>query len=157
MTDRVPPSIRTRLTERKVLQWALAYLAGAWVLLQVIALLAEPFGWPELHVVRTATVVLAVLFLAALVIAWYHGEHGHQRVSASEAGLLAIVVSAAIASGLIAWRSVPSATTADGQTGAAEPNSIAVLPFDDLSPQRDQGYFSDGITEIGRASCRERV
>ena len=30
---------------------------------------------------------------------------------------------------------------------AAEPGSIAVLPFIDLSPERDQEYFTDGITE----------
>jgi TolB-like protein len=29
----------------------------------------------------------------------------------------------------------------------AEPNSIAVLPFNDLSPEGDQAYFSDGIAE----------
>jgi adenylate cyclase len=26
-------------------------------------------------------------------------------------------------------------------------NSIAVLPFEDMSPQKDQEYFCDGITE----------
>jgi TolB-like protein len=36
--------------------------------------------------------------------------------------------------------------TAEPQLHAREP-SLAVLPFEDLSPQHDQGYFADGIAE----------
>jgi len=35
----------------------------------------------------------------------------------------------------------------DGQHAASLPTSAAVLPFSDLSPAGDQGYFSDGLTE----------
>jgi adenylate cyclase len=34
-----------------------------------------------------------------------------------------------------------------GEQGKGEIRSIAVLPFADLSPQRDQEYFSDGVAE----------
>lgn len=37
-------------------------------------------------------------------------------------------------------------TTADQARGFDWENSIAVLPFSDLSPQRDQEYFCDGMT-----------
>jgi serine/threonine protein kinase len=33
------------------------------------------------------------------------------------------------------------------QDGVEWQNSVAVLPFDDLSPERDQAYFCDGMTE----------
>ncbi len=36
-----------RLKERKLVQWALAYLAGAWVLLQVADVLADALAWLE--------------------------------------------------------------------------------------------------------------
>jgi eukaryotic-like serine/threonine-protein kinase len=39
------------------------------------------------------------------------------------------------------------AWAADAGTRTAEQGSIAVLPFVDLSPEQDQEYFSDGITE----------
>ncbi len=37
-------SLLTRLKQRKLVQWALAYIAAAWVLLQVMEVLAEPLG-----------------------------------------------------------------------------------------------------------------
>ena len=71
------------LRHRKLVQWALAYPAGAWVLLQVLDLLAENFHWPE-AIERIAAVLVGVGFLTALVLAWYHGEKGQQRVSGPE-------------------------------------------------------------------------
>jgi eukaryotic-like serine/threonine-protein kinase len=41
----------------------------------------------------------------------------------------------------------PPAWAADAGTRTAEQGSMAVLPFVDLSPEQDQEYFSDGITE----------
>ena len=41
---------------------------------------------------------------------------------------------------------VPADTRGDAEE-TVDPASIAVLPFADLSPNRDQGYFSDGIAE----------
>jgi len=34
------------LKRRKLVQWALAYAAGAWVLLQAVSLIAGVYGWP---------------------------------------------------------------------------------------------------------------
>jgi hypothetical protein len=34
-----------RLKERKLVQWAVAYLAGAWALLQVVDLVGNQFSW----------------------------------------------------------------------------------------------------------------
>jgi len=58
--------------------------------------------------------------------------------------LAVIVVGAAL--GLLAYRVVtPDASSASG--GPARIGSVAVLPFSDLSPEGDQGWFSDGIAE----------
>ena len=60
---------------RNVIQGAIGYLAASWVMLQVIALLAES-GWPQSQIARAATVGLRLLFIAALIVAWYHGKYG---------------------------------------------------------------------------------
>ena len=59
-------ALATRLRERKLVQWTLAYLAGAWALLQLIGFLADTFGWPVL-VPQVATVLLGVGFLSFIV------------------------------------------------------------------------------------------
>jgi TolB-like protein/Tfp pilus assembly protein PilF len=52
---------------------------------------------------------------------------------------IAAAVVTILAAGLVWWRTHPAAT--------GEPSAVAVLPFLDLSPQKDAEYFSDGLTE----------
>lgn len=41
------PSFWQRIRERKLVQWAIAYLAGAWVALQLVAVPGGVFDCPE--------------------------------------------------------------------------------------------------------------
>ncbi|HUP50841.1 MAG TPA: hypothetical protein VM198_00085, partial [Longimicrobiales bacterium] len=59
------------LRRRKLIQWALTYLAAGWAFLEVTAFLASSFAWPP-QVVRALVVVVGVGFFAALVLGWYH-------------------------------------------------------------------------------------
>src|SRR3546814_7541024 len=88
-----------RLRQRKLVQWSLAYLAGAWVLLQVLALAAESFGWPALAM-RIAFGIITLGFVITLVPAWYHGERGVQKVGGTELLLLALVL---VVGGALLW------------------------------------------------------
>jgi phage shock protein PspC (stress-responsive transcriptional regulator) len=101
-------SLLARLRERKLVQWALAYLAGAWLVLQVVDVLGQNFDWSRTFF-RSATVLLTVGFLAALVIAWYHGERGRQRVNGVELLMLStLLVIAGGAVWLVGARRLPS-------------------------------------------------
>ena len=133
-----------RLKRRKLVQWAAAYIAAAFALLQAIDIVAQQFGWPG-DVRRGITLALVVGFFVALVLAWYHGERGAQKVRGTE--LLVLALTLGIGGGLL-WRFAPApaveAGIASGPSGATIPKkSIAVLPFENLSQEKDNAYFAD--------------
>jgi TolB-like protein/Flp pilus assembly protein TadD len=139
-----------RLRERKLVQWALAYVAAAFALIQVSDVIAQQFEWPG-GVRRGITIAFAVGFFVTLVLAWYHGERGAQRVSGTE--LLIVSVLLAIGGGLL-WRLAPKSSDASrGEpryvaATVADRKSIAVLPFVNLSSDKDSAYFADGIRDM---------
>jgi TolB-like protein/tetratricopeptide (TPR) repeat protein len=147
--------ILQRLKERKLVQWALAYAAAAFALLQGVDIVAQRFVWPE-SIERTLIVAVAIGFFATLILAWYHGEKGAQRISGTELLILALLL--AVGGGLM-WRVAknPGDTLADrrevaaapvaAQTAPAPDKSIAVLPFLNMSSDKEQEYFSDGLSE----------
>ena len=141
------------LKQRKLAQWAIAYVAAAFALLQGVDIVAQRFGWPEAFE-RILIIALCIGFFITLLLAWYHGERGAQKVSGTELLLLALLL--AIGGGL-AWKFAPGSLAvavkpADATASAApaadiSAKSVAVLPFSDLSPAHDQEYFSDGMAE----------
>ncbi|MFW6084430.1 MAG: hypothetical protein ACODAA_04395 [Gemmatimonadota bacterium] len=168
-------SLLERLKRRKLVQWALAYIAGAWVVVQVVGELAESWAWPG-GVVRGLHVLLLVGFVGALVLAWYHGEQGRQRVSGAELLILAVLLAIAGAglallrgggaSGVVGEASADAEAREAGPEGAdrgvatlvgsAPPRSVAVLPLENRSPDPGDAYlagaFPDQLTtSLGRA------
>ncbi|MGA8278789.1 MAG: tetratricopeptide repeat protein [Rhodanobacteraceae bacterium] len=152
-----------RLKQRKLVQWALAYLAGAWALLQVLDLAAGSYHWPDL-VMHVAFGVLALGLVITLLLAWYHGERGAQKVTGVELLLLAGVFAIG---GFLIWHYAGSGSppTSAGHahvlavaTSTAVPKpapatsipakSIAVLPFENLSSDKNNAYFADGMQDL---------
>src|SRR4030095_13150488 len=139
-----------RLKQRKLVQWAIAYIGAAFALLQGIDIIAQQFGWSE-GVRRGITLALVVGFFVILVLAWYHGERGAQRVTGTELLIIGLVL--ALGGGFL-WR-FAAARSADSKT-ATVPNesrsvidekSIAVLPFENLSEEKQNEYFADGVQD----------
>src|SRR6185503_16348976 len=112
-----------RLKERKLVQWAVAYIAAAFALLQGIDIVAQQFGWPDV-VRRGITLALIVGFFVALVLAWYHGERGVQRMTGTELLILALLL--ALGGGFL-WRFASSSHERIARSDAL-PVATAVSP-----------------------------
>ncbi|MCI0434279.1 MAG: hypothetical protein L0271_11680, partial [Gemmatimonadetes bacterium] len=129
-----------RLRQRKIGQWAIAYILVAVGVYELLGNVAGNFGWPA-FVLRAATVLLAVGFLATLVIAWYHGEKGHQRVTLIELFILGTLLLIAAALTRMVWPASPagdgtgagSAARRGLMTDTGYDASVAVLPPENIT------------------------
>ncbi|RPI14423.1 MAG: DNA-binding protein [Lysobacterales bacterium] len=84
-----------RLRRRKVVQWGLAYTAAGWGFLQGLEYVSEAFGWPsETRQVAIFVVMVGLPFV--IMVAWYHGDRGRQRVTGTEVAMLALLAGAGI-------------------------------------------------------------
>ena len=147
------------LRRRKVVRAGVAYALVAWVVLQLAEVTYGPLGFPDWAM--TWTVLGAVLGLpVVLVSAWFldvsRSGMRRDRGAAGAAGpAFAVVVVLLTVAGLAWWltdvyrpgRLQAGEATRQPAASAAPPNSIAVLPFDDMSPERDQAFLADGIAE----------
>jgi TolB-like protein len=82
-----------RLIHRKLVPWTLAYLAGAFVGYQGLEIAQQSFNLPPL-ITDGVQIVLILGFLLTVLLAWYHGAPGPQRVTGRELMLLAAVLAA---------------------------------------------------------------
>ena len=113
------------LKRRKVLTTGAAYAIVAWIILQIGEVTFEPLHLPPWAL--TALVILVIAgFPIILVLAWFFDltPKGFKR----DTDLVA-------------------ATTREEDVPTTPSASVAVLAFDDMSPERDQEYLCDGIAE----------
>lgn len=111
------------LKRRKVYPVAVAYLFGGWALAQGLAQVLPVFDVPN-WLIRFLVVLIIVGFPIALTLSWFFDFTRY---------------------GVVRTPNLKDIDTAF-KPGGSE-NSIAVLPFADLSPNRDHDYFSDGIAD----------
>jgi TolB-like protein/Flp pilus assembly protein TadD len=139
-----------RLRQRKIAQWVIAYAAVAWLSLEVFDLVAEQFFWP-VWIRQSATILLLFGMFITIVLAWYHGERGRQKVGGIETILLVALLALA---GQSVWLLRDQFQPIYPEPGSAvssfrpEPlpaNSVAVLPCLNLSGDEGQAYFADGL------------
>ena len=77
-------------------------------------------------------------------MAWFHGEKGAQKVQPLEKWSLAGVATVALVSVWLVYR---GAAPVVPEEGGPAPSSIAVLYFEDLSPDGSLEYVAAGLTE----------
>jgi TolB-like protein len=164
MSDK--PSFFTELKRRNVYRVAVAYAVVSWLLIQIATQVFPFFDIPN-WAVRLVVVLLVLGFPVALILAWAFEitPEGIKRTDevlpeesiASRRGrkLIAFTaVAAVIAAGLFAFQWMKSKSTVTPRlseaTTASLPiaeKSIAVLPFENLSSDKENTYFADGIQD----------
>jgi len=137
------------LRRRKVIRVAAVYLVAAWLLIQVADAVFEPMGLPAWSL-KLVIVLAALGFPLACVLAWAF-DVTPRGIERAETAALSAVESPAERPSVPTPEPPPAPVPA---TAAAPTESVAILPFFDMSPEHDQEYFCDGIAEeIINALC----
>jgi len=147
-------SLINELKRRKVFKVGAAYLVVAWLSVQAVSIGFPAFDAPP-WALRIFILLVMLGFPIALVMTWvFDVTPEGVRVDTSTSGGKRVFVGAALLIALaLGWYfyGQPSFRKGDAATAAsvvaADPNSIAVLPFANMSGKADEDYFSDGMTE----------
>src|SRR5712692_4954542 len=147
------------LKRRNVYKVAVAYAIVGWLLVQV-ATQVFPFLEIPTWVVRLVIVLIAIGFPIALVIAWAFEAtpEGIKRTEVADAmpagagqkkhaWIYIVILGALLSIGLFFVGRFSARNTAGATRTEAATKSIAVLPFVNMSADKNDEYLSDGMTE----------
>ena len=152
------------LKRRKVIRVISVYAAASFVLLELVDIITEPLRLPE-WTVAFIIVLLCVGFIIAVILSWIYDislegviktesiEVAKEQESPSVPVKKRVKVSGVIIAALIVVAVIlafPKIFRKDKFEGIRDTDgniSIAVLPFADMSPNKDQEYFCEGMAE----------
>jgi TolB-like protein/Tfp pilus assembly protein PilF len=151
------PTFFAELKRRNVYKVAVAYAFVGWLVVQISATVLPTFRAPE-WVAQTIVVLVALGFPIALVLAWAfeltpeglkrtEDVAPHESIARStgrKLDFLIIGVLTFVIALLVYQRLYPERTTV---TSTVPDKSIAVLPFENLSANQENAFFTDGVQD----------
>src|SRR4051812_41273203 len=168
------PSFFSELKRRNVVRMAGLYLVGAWLIVQVSGTVLPMFGAPD-WLPRTIVILLAIGFVPMLIVSWVfeltpqglkrdedvkpEQSIAPQTARRMDRTIIAVLVLAlgyfVVDKFVIAPHrqleggapATPNAQSLAGGPAAIPEKSIAVLPFENLSSDKENGYFAEGIQD----------
>ena len=158
-------SIIQELKRRNVIRVAIAYTIGSWVLLQIVDVVAPILDLPD-WAPRLVLLLLAVGLVPAIIFAWVYeitpegikkeseidrsssisGATG-QKLNILIAVALVLAVALLLTDRFSSDAEITEVAAMESLSNTDLANSIAVLPFVNMSSDEEQEFFSDGITE----------
>ncbi|HAF13746.1 MAG TPA: hypothetical protein DCK99_08605, partial [Blastocatellia bacterium] len=151
-----PRNFFAELKRRNVYKVAIAYAVVAWLLIQIATQVFPFFEIPN-WAVRLIVLAIIIGFPIAMLIAWAFEltPEGLKRTesldarstsSRSRIWIYVAVIAGAISVGLFFLGRFTSRGNRSGPNDLPE-KSTAVLPFENLSEEKGNAYFADGIQD----------
>jgi TolB-like protein len=146
------------LRHRNVFRVGIAYVVAGWLIAQVADLAADAFNAPEWFM-QMLIIMLLIGLPIALFLAWAYELTPDGVKKATDlppdapkdprSGQLLnriIIAALIVAIGGLVWERMNIVSPMDDEPSVTD-KSIAVLPFEDFSPDGDHAWFADGLTE----------
>src|SRR5438094_5515333 len=145
----------SELKRRNVYKVAVAYAVAGWALAQGIAQVFPVFGVPN-WIIQLIVLLIVIGFPIALVLAWAFEltPEGVKRTEdadltrprpKSQAWIYVAVIGAVLSIGLFFVGRYTSVKANAAENSFAK--SIAVLPFENISDDKQNSYFADGVQD----------
>jgi serine/threonine-protein kinase len=155
-------SFFAELKRRNVYKVAVAYAVVAWLTIQAASIFLPAFNAPQ-WAMQIVILILVIGFPIALAFSWAfeitpEGIKRESEVTADQSithhtgrKLVALtIVLAVMATGLLIFQFVRSRSTStprQSEAATVSNKSIAVMPFDNLSGDPQNAYFSEGVQD----------
>ena len=138
-------SFFSNLRKKRIIEILAAFIAGGWLIIEFVdRILVAHYHFPDKTIDITFITLLCALF-CALIWRWFSGREKPKKFKLDLVLIsLVVLITVLLDINLLLHLKGPEAKTIPA---AKWKNSIAVLPFVDMSPQKDQEYFCDGMTE----------
>jgi len=148
----------SELKRRNVYKVAIAYIVAGWALSQGIAQVFPVFDIPN-WVIRLIVVLIIIGLPISLVLAWMFEltpegikrtedvDLSGQKVPKKHVWIYVVIIGALVSVGLFFLGRCTAVNGSSAVRTELPAKSIAVLPFENLSDDKNTAYFSDGITE----------
>src|ERR1041385_4335529 len=149
------------LKRRNVYRVAVAYAVVAWLLIQAASIFFPAFDAPP-WVMKIFIIVIIFGFPVALIFSWafeitpegikLESEIDPNKSIARRTGrkIVAVTIAlAVVAAGLFVYQLVrsKSSNAASAPSPIIANKSIAILPFDNLSDDKSNAYFTEGVQD----------
>lgn len=169
-TSRNPFQFWKELKRRKVIRVITVYAAAAFVILELISIIIEPLRLPE-WTLQMVIVLLVIGFILSVILSWVYDvtPEGIEKTKsaadtisnkpqpASKGWKIATLVSVLIIIAFVVFYILGNNKRSSDISKLEK--SIAVLPFNNLSEEKGNEHFVDGIVEdlLNRISVIEEL
>ncbi|MBM2841399.1 MAG: hypothetical protein HW412_1927, partial [Bacteroidetes bacterium] len=137
-----PKQFLQELKLRNVRKTMTIYVSSALTTIGVVKLFMEVYGLPAV-IFPIIVSVLTCGVGSAFLVGWHHGAQGPQKIQKKEIALHSVILLTAV----VLVVNVVERSRLPRLAAAREGKSIAVLPFKNMSDNKEDEYFSDGMTE----------
>ena len=155
-----PLSFWQELKRRKVVRVIIVYAAASFVILELVSIIAEPFGLPD-WTLKLVFIILCIGLIISIILSWVYDitpegiektkpvdeikEKVPEKPSQLKAWKISTIISVVVIVGLIIFHTVGERKQAEDLIELEK--SIAVLPFENMSDDSEFAHLGDAMTD----------